>query len=301
MMIALPVTALHALGSGWPSRCTSALLMAAWLMLGAATATAQTAAAPATAASPAASAPAVAADYRLSAGDTIRILVFQNPDLTLETRVTEAGAISYPLLGSLRIAGQTVAQVEKRIADGLRDGNFIKQPQVTVSLLQVRGNQASVLGQVNRPGRYPIESADLRLTDLVAIAGGVATTGGERLTLVGVRNGQPYRVEVDLPKLFAEGSRTGDIIIQNGDAVWVDRAPMIYIYGEAQRPGALRLERGMTVMQALAAGGGLTLRGTEKGLRVHRKGEDGKIEILQPAMDDVLRESDVIYVKESLF
>lgn len=289
------------MSSGGHNRFGLALLAAAVLALGAASAKAQAQAQTPAAAAPAASAPAPAADYRLAAGDTLKILVFQNPDLTLETRVTEAGAISYPLLGSLRIAGQTVAQVEKRITDGLRDGNFIKQPQVTVSLLQVRGNQASVLGQVNKPGRYPIESADLRLTDLVAVAGGIATTGGERLTLVGVRNGQPYRVEIDLPKLFAPGSRTGDIIIQNGDVVWVDRAPMIYIYGEAQKPGALRLERGMTVMQALAAGGGLTLRGTEKGLRVHRKGEDGKIEILQPAMDDALRESDVIYVKESLF
>lgn len=251
------------------------------------------------AAAPAVAAPA--ADYLLSAGDTIRIMVFQSPDLTLEARVTEAGAISYPLLGSLRIAGQTVAQVEKRITDGLRDGNFIKQPQVTVSLVQVRGNQASVLGQVNRPGRYPIESAELRLTDLLAMAGGISTAGSERLTVVGTRNGQPHRVEVDLPKVFAEGSRTGDIVIQNGDVVWVDRAPTIYIYGEVQRPGAIRLERGMTVMQALASGGGLTLRGTEKGLRVHRKGADGKIEILQPSLDDAVRDSDVIYVRESLF
>ena len=254
--------------------------------------------APAPAAAPAT---APAADYLLSAGDTIRILVFQNPDLTLETRVTEAGAISYPLLGSLRIAGQTVAQVEKRIADGLRDGNFIKQPQVTVSLVQVRGNQASVLGQVNRPGRYPIESAELRLTDLLAMAGGVSASGSERLTVVGTRNRQPYRVEVDLPKVFADGSRASDIVIQSGDVVWVDRAPTIYIYGEVQRPGAIRLERGMTVMQALASGGGLTLRGTEKGMRVHRKGTDGKIEILQPSLDDAVRDSDVIYVRESLF
>jgi polysaccharide export outer membrane protein len=63
----------------------------------------------------------------------------------------------------------------------------------------------------------------------------------------------------------------------------------------------MRLERGLTVMQALAPGGGLTQRGTEKGLRVHRKGEDGKLQVLQPAMDDALREGDVVYVRESLF
>ncbi|EWS60308.1 polysaccharide export protein EpsE [Methylibium sp. T29-B] len=57
----------------------------------------------------------------------------------------------------------------------------------------------------------------------------------------------------------------------------------------------------MTVMQALATGGGLTLRGTEKGLRVHRRGADGKVQILQPQMDEALRDGDVVYVKESLF
>jgi len=83
--------------------------------------------------------------------------------------------------------------------------------------------------------------------------------------------------------------------------VWVDRGPVVYIYGEVQRPGAMRLERGMTVMQALATGGGLTQRGTEKGMRVHRKTADGKVQVVQPSMDDALRDGDVVYVRESLF
>ena len=76
---------------------------------------------------------------------------------------------------------------------------------------------------------------------------------------------------------------------------------MVYIYGEVQRPGPMRLERGMTVMQVLATGGGLNLRGTEKGLRVHRKGSDGKVQVLQPGMDDALVDGDVVFVRESLF
>ena len=99
----------------------------------------------------------------------------------------------------------------------------------------------------------------------------MATSGADIVTLVGTRDGQPFRKEVDLPALFRNPQRDEDVIIHNGDTVYVDRAPLVYIYGEVQRPGALRLERGMTVMQALATGGGLTLRGTEKGLRVHRQ------------------------------
>ncbi|WP_235533766.1 MULTISPECIES: polysaccharide export protein EpsE [unclassified Roseateles] len=273
------------------------LLLATVLGLAALGAQAQTAAT-----RPAALAAAVSPEYRLGSGDVIRIMVYQNPDLTLETRVSETGVISFPLLGNVRIGGLGVSAAEKLIADGLKNGNFVKSPQVTLTLLQVKGNQASVLGQVNRPGRYPIETADMRVTDLLANAGGVATTGGDMLVLSGVRNGKPFRMEIDLPNVFsADQNRANDVLIQNGDVLWVDRSPLVYIYGEVQRPGPFRLERGMTLMQALAAGGGLTQRGTERGIRVHRKGADGKVQVIQAALDDGVKDGDVVYVKESLF
>ena len=241
------------------------------------------------------------AEYRLGSGDVIRINVYQNPDLTLETRVTEAGVVSYPLLGSIRLGGLSVTAAEKLIADGLRSGNFVKQPQVTLVVVQVRGNQASVLGQVNRPGRYPIEVADMRLTDLLAMAGGTAANGADMVVVTGTRNGQPFRQEVDLPTVFLAGAKDKDIIILNGDTVWVDRQPIVYIYGEVQRPGPMRLERGMTLMQSLATGGGLNQRGTEKGIRVHRKAANGAVQVIESKMDDKLREGDVVFVRESLF
>lgn len=259
--------------------------------------TAQAQAQPAAQGTPASTSP----DYRLAAGDVIRITVFQNPDLSLETRVSESGMISFPLLGPVRVGGMAASQAEKAIADGLRSGNFVKQPQVTVLLTQVRGNQVSVLGQVNRPGRFPIEVADIRLSDMLANAGGISALGADLVTVVGTRSGEPYRVEVDLPKLFVANGRVYDIPLQGGDVIWVSRSPMVYIYGEVQRPGSMRLERDMTLMQALASGGGLTLRGTEKGIRVHRRNSEGKVEVVQPAMDDLLRDGDVVYVRESLF
>jgi polysaccharide export outer membrane protein len=242
-----------------------------------------------------------AAEYRLGSGDVVRISVYQNPDLTLETRVTEAGIVSYPLLGTIRLGNLSVTAAEKLIADGLRNGNFVKQPQVTIVVLQVRGNQASVLGQVNRPGRYPIEVADMRLTDLLAMAGGAAVNGSDVVVVTGERNGKPFRQEIDLPTVFAQGGKDKDILILNGDAVWVERQPLVYIYGEVQRPGPMRVERSMTVMQALATGGGLTARGTQKGIRVHRKGADGKVQVIEPSMDDKVLDGDVVYVRESLF
>jgi polysaccharide export outer membrane protein len=244
---------------------------------------------------------APAAEYRLGAGDVVRITVFQNPELTLESRLTEGGQISFPLLGAVRLGGLSVTEAEKVLVDGLTKGNFLRNPQVTIIVLQVRGSQANVLGQVNRPGRYPLEMADTRLTDLVALAGGVAPGGADVIVITGLRNGQAFREEVDLPALFAPGGQARDILVHNGDAIWVDRQPIVYIYGEVQRPGPMRLERGLTLLQALATGGGLTPRGTEKGIRVHRKSADGQIEVSQPAMTDLLREGDVVFVRESLF
>ncbi len=273
---------------------TAKVILQALLVAGAAwVGIAQVASAQTTAATP--------NEYRLGPGDVVRVSVYQNPDLTLETRISESGVASYPLLGTVRLGGNTVSQAEKLIADGLRNGNFVKQPQVSVMLLQVRGSQASVLGQVNRPGRYPIEVADMRLSDLLAAAGGIAPSGADTLTLVGTRDGKPTRQVIDLPGLFRSPSRSDDVIIQNGDVIYVERAPMVYIYGEVQRPGPMRLERDMTVMQALATGGGLNLRGTEKGLRVHRRDADGKLQVIEPKMDDLLRDGDVVYVRESLF
>lgn len=243
----------------------------------------------------------VPSEYLIGAGDVVRITVYQNADLTLEARVSEAGAISYPLLGTLRLGGLSVSQAEQLIARGLREGQFVKVPQVSLNVLVVRAHQVSVLGMVNRPGRYAIETVGLRLSDALAMAGGIAIGGHDVVVLSGERDGKPFRREVDMPALYARAAEGSDPLVRNGDVIYVDRAPSIYIYGEVQRPGALRLERDMNVMQALAAGGGVTQRGTERGLQMHRRNGDGAVHVSEPGMTDKLKDGDVLYVRESLF
>jgi polysaccharide export outer membrane protein len=241
-------------------------------------------------------------DYVVGPGDVLRINVYQSADLSLEARVSESGIISYPLLGQVAVGGLSIAQVEAKIGEGLKSGNFIRQPQVSVLLMQVRGNQASVLGMAARPGRYPIEVNGMRLSELLALAGGVAAGGSEIVTLSGMRNGQPFRQKVDISALFGgSGTPAENPLVLNGDTLYVDKLPTVYIYGEVQRPGPIPLTADMTLMQALASGGGLTQRGTERGMRIHRRNAEGQIEVIQPRMNDLLRTGDVIYVKESLF
>lgn len=240
-------------------------------------------------------------DFQLGAGDTIRILVFQNPDLTLETRVSEGGTITYPLIGAVQVGGLTAGAAEQKIAKALRDGGFVQQPQVNISFVQVRGNQVSVLGQVTRPGRFPLETFNTRISEMLATAGGIAGTGADTVILSGQRNGKPFRREIDIPGIYLGNKVEDDIVVAGGDVIYVHRAPVFYIYGEVQHPGSFRVERGMTIQQALAQGGGLTVRGTERRLRLHRRGADGTVAELDPELHTPIQPDDVLYVRESLF
>lgn len=240
-------------------------------------------------------------EYVLGAGDVIRVNVFQNLDLTTETRVSEIGDISFPLIGSVPVGGLAIPAAEQKIAKMLKDGGFVIKAQVTILLLQIRGSQVAVLGQVNRPGRFPLETSNTHLSDMLATAGGIAVSGADTVVVTGVREGKPFRREIDIAKMYLQGDLTADISLQGGDALYVHRAPVFYIYGEVQRPGSFRLERNMTVMQALASGGGMTLRGTLRGLQINRRDASGKPEVVRPTLDDLLHPDDVIYVRESMF
>lgn len=245
--------------------------------------------------------PQVAQDYRLGAGDTIRVLVFQSPDLTVEARVSENGAISVPLVGAVAVGGLSIADAEKKIAAALKSGGFLQQPQVNIVLVQVRGNQVSVLGQVQRPGRFPLEIANTRVSDVLAMAGGTTATGDDTVILSGTRDGKPFRKLIDIPALFLNEQSGDNLFVAAGDTLYVHRAPVFYIYGEAQRAGPYRIERGMTVMQGLAMGGGPTNRGSESRLRLHRRDAAGVVQQTTPTLTDTLQQNDVIYVRESLF
>ena len=237
----------------------------------------------------------------LGPGDVVRATVFQNPDLTVESRISENGQINFPLIGGVTVGGLAIPAAEKRIETLLREGGFVLKPQVTIQVVRTLSSQVSVLGQVSKPGRYPIEMTSSKVSEMIAGAGGVVPGGADVVTLVGTRNGEPVKLDIDLPAILQSGRAELDVQVENGDIIYVDRAPTIYIYGEVQRPGQIRLERGMTLMQVLAAAGGLSARGTERGIKVHRRDTQGQVIVLELKPTDHLQRDDVVYVKESLF
>jgi polysaccharide export outer membrane protein len=226
---------------------------------------------------------------KLGPGDTVHVTVFQQPDLTTDARINERGSIEMPLVGGIKVAGLSTTEAAKAISDALKDGQYLKQPQVAVALTTVRSRQVSMLGLIVRPGRYPLEEAHTKLPDLVAAAGGIAAGGSEDITVI--RDGKSEKVS----------ALSKDFELKGGDTVYVDRAPVFYIYGEVIHSGAYPVKAGMTVMQAISIGGGITPRGSENRVKLRRVSPDGKTREYDATLIDQIKADDVIFVKESLF
>jgi len=226
---------------------------------------------------------------KLGPGDAVHVTVFQQPDLTTDARINDKGAIAMPLVGQVKISGLATTEAAQTIADALKQGQFLKSPQVSLALTTVRSRQVSMLGLIVRPGRYPLEEAHTKLPDLIAAAGGIAAGGAEDVTII--RDGKSEKASA-LSKEFE---------LKGGDTVYVDRAPVFYIYGEVIHSGAYPVKAGLTVMQALSIGGGITPRGSESRIKLRRVAPDGKTREYDASLVDPVKADDVIFVKESLF
>ena len=227
---------------------------------------------------------------KLGPGDAVHVTVFQQPDLTTDARVNDQGSIAMPLVGHVKVGGQSTTEAAQTISEALKKGQFLKNPEVAVALTTVRSRQVSMLGLIIRPGRYPLEEAHASLPDLVAAAGGIAAGGDETVTVI--RDGKAQKVN-SLSKAFE---------LKGGDTVYVEAAPVFYIYGEVMHAGAFPVKPGMTVMQAISLGGGITPRGSENRIKLRRSGANGKgtVEFDVSPVTQVMP-NDVIVVKESLF
>ena len=239
-------------------------------------------------------------EYLLGGGDTVNITVYDQPDLSTVSRIgQETGAITYPLLGKVKIAGLTPEAAGKKIANLLKKKGILKYPEVTLSVKEYLSQSIPVMGQVNKPGEYPLKG-ESRVVDLVAQAGGVKEDAADVIIVVKHENGKQVRHEIDLLRFYA-GDMSQNVKVSEGDFILVPKMDTFYIHGEVQRPGSYRLERGMTAMQALSVGGGLTERGSLKGMKVTRTKPDGSTESVSVGLTDKLKPNDVLYVKERLF
>ncbi len=252
---------------------------------------------------------AAAQEVSLGPGDIIRVSVYGQEDLNTVARISEDGTIAFPLLGTVSVAGLPVREAEQRIAEELSRRQLVRDPQVTVFVESSRAAEvesATILGNVARPGRYAIQAMSdsagaENVANLVALAGGLTNDAGDHLILTRMESGNARTVKVFLRDLFEGGDLSQNYLVKQGDIAYVPRMEEFYVYGEVRNPGVYRLRRGMTVIQALSASGGLTERGTDNGVSVTRRGPDGSNKNINVNMNDLLQPDDVLIIKASLF
>ncbi|HYG55800.1 MAG TPA: polysaccharide export protein EpsE [Burkholderiales bacterium] len=237
----------------------------------------------------------------LGPGDTVRITVLRHPDLTTEGRITEDGRLNVPLVGLVSLQGKTPDAAAREIAGLLKSGGYLVNPQIDVAVLEARSRQVSVLGFVTRPGRYMLDGTSAKVTDVLAMAGGLVPAASDTAIVTRARDGKSESVSVDLAAIIQKGDLGKDIEVGSGDSVFVPKAPVVYVYGEVARGGSYRIEPDMTVMQAISLAGGITPRGSENRIKLRRKEGDGKWTETSASPRDRVAADDVIYVREGLF
>jgi len=244
---------------------------------------------------------ATAPTVQIGPGDTVSVKVFGQPDMDTTVPVSDEGTIHLPLVGSLPVSGLSPSQVSLKIEKALKDGSFLVNPHVTVTLVQSVNQLVAVLGEVRSPGRYQV-AANTTIFQLLAQAGGATATSADVIYLIRAdANGNQSRTPINLKGYTDATAVLPTQRFKGGDSIFVPRADQFYIYGEVQQPNEYRLEPGMSVVQAIARAGGLTTRGSDRRVDIKRKGTDGRETTFRAKQTDPVQPSDVIHVKESIF
>jgi len=236
----------------------------------------------------------------IAPGDAISLLVFGEPDLSVENlRVPESGRVSLPLIGSVVVGGQTTKQVEAQIRTILASG-YVKNPRLSVSIFSYR--PIFIRGAVVNTGAFPF-SEDLSVSKAIALSGGAKNSAKENSVSI-LRDG--VIVEEGLSLDSQQSVISGDVITVGEElGVSDDENLFIYLHGEISSPGEYRYRRGLTIEKAIVLAGGFTLRASRKKISITRyEGvDDGqepislkKVKLYTPIMP-----GDVIRVKASLF
>jgi len=238
---------------------------------------------------------------QLGPGDSVNIQVYGQPDMSTTAYVADDGTVSVPLAGNVQVAGLSPAQASSRVEAALRDHKILVDPHVTLTVTQTRSQRVSVLGQVGTPGRYPIES-NTSILDLLAQAGGIGANGSDIIYVIRQdKSGKEVRYPVDLKGLANSNGAVPTIALKAGDSVFVPKAEQFSIYGEVTTPGRYRVEPGMTMIEAIAKAGGITVRGSSHRVAVKRKQPNGSYATSKVKFGDLVQPDDVIQVKESIF
>jgi len=245
------------------------------------------------------------ANLRLTSGILLNMTIYDEPELTTAARVDDKGYVTLPLIGAVHVAGETVAAAQAEVQKKYRDAQILKDPQVTLNVMQYPNSNVMVLGEVQTPGRYPI-LAPHSVLDVVAMAGGETKLAGDTIQVEGSdKTLQTYH--------YVQGE--DDVALQKamvspGDTVKVLRAGIVYVLGAVNRPGGYVMQENgsLNVAQAVSLAQGTLMQAHIGGMRVIRHQPDGTLKEIPVSYNQIMKgknppleleAQDIVYVPVS--
>jgi len=243
---------------------------------------------------------------QISAGDLLDLNVFDTPELSTKLRVDEQGKVTLPVAGALPVLGLTAEQAGQAIEARFRDADVLKDPHVTVTVLEFSTQGVTVLGEVKNPGVYPLLGAH-GLLDLISAAGGETTSAGKDVTVT-------HRDDPDHPVIVRIESKPGstaafNVDVRPGDNIIVSHAGIVYVLGDVGKPGGFLIENNdrLTVLQAIALAQGTNRTASLNHAKLIRKTVAGREELpvslkkllANKEPDLMLADGDILFVPGS--
>jgi polysaccharide export outer membrane protein len=251
-------------------------------------------------------------EYRVGPGDVLEVEAFDEEEISGEFLVEPTGKITFPLLGSVPVAGKTPAEVVDTIEE-LLERDFYVDVQLKVKVAVYASQPVTVLGEVEEPGTYYLEKRT-SLTEILARAGGLKSSAGAALELRRTARDDPDSTEgppepiVLSTAQLVTGEIGRDVYLHPGDVIFVSPKKLFFITGEVARPGQYEISAGLTLMQAISQAGGVG-KFASQSIEVHRF-QDGQRKMLDfdlsqirkgKTADPEILASDVVYVKRRFF
>jgi polysaccharide export outer membrane protein len=242
---------------------------------------------------------------KLGVGDLLEVSVYNVPELTTKSRLGTNGDVYLPLIDYVHIAGLSVEEAQALIEKRLSDEGFVKNPHVTLNVDQSASQGVSLLGEIARPGVYPV-IGEPRLFDVISTAGGFTTSAGQTITVTH-RNQSDKPVTVPLSRKLADNP-TSNIAVSPGDTILVHKADVVYVVGEVGRPSGFLMDSdNLTVLKVIALAGGTTRLAKMNGVKIIRKGPEGMTltpvelkKMLEAKVADIpLKADDILFVPSS--
>jgi polysaccharide biosynthesis/export protein len=250
-------------------------------------------------------------EYIIGPEDVLDIQVWGNDDLKRTVEVSQEGAFTFPLIDKVYAKGLTVFELEQQLKKRLAEG-YLKDPQVSITVSKYKNKKVIILGEVRKPGSYVIKGRT-HILEFISEAEGLTDRAGSIITIVrpqlspGNDNSSPLpedakgskTIEVNLDNMTA-GASDDSFFVQEGDSIYISKAPPIFVTGEVNKPGEFKWEKHLSVHHAISLAGGPTRKGALNRVKIYRS-ENGKEKRFKPSLSDEVMPYDIVQVPESYF